>query len=97
MEKFLSILFLAIIVEGIVTYVTTIYTQHRMHWESVVACVIGIVVSITYSIDLFELVGMTSHVPFVGMVLTGILISRGSNYMFDLIGRFTNAKTNLAD
>lgn len=94
MEKFLSILFLAIIVEGIVTYVTTIYTEHRLHWQSIVACAFGVLVSVTYAIDLFELVGMTSHIPFVGMVLTGILISRGSNYMFDLIGKLTNAKVS---
>jgi hypothetical protein len=36
--------------------------------------------------------GMQTNIPYVGSILTGILISRGSNYVFDLVKKLTAAK-----
>ena len=34
---------------------------------------------------------MQAMLPYAGCVLTGVLISRGSNYIFDLISKIQNA------
>ena len=32
--------------------------------------------------------GVSTSIPFVGNVITGILVSRGSNYIYDLLKKF---------
>jgi hypothetical protein len=39
--------------------------------------------------DLFKVVGITFAWPWVGVVLTGILGSRGANYLSDLLGKIS--------
>lgn len=83
--EFFGLLFFAIIIEGIVSYVKTFFVDGKIQWQTMVAIALGIVVALAYQVDLLATVGLTAMVPYVGCVLTGILISRGSNYIFDLI------------
>ena len=83
--EFFGLLFFAIIIEGIVSYVKTFFVEGKVQWQTIVAIVLGVAVSIAYQVDLLATVGLNSAVPYIGSVLTGILISRGSNYIFDLI------------
>ena len=85
MNIFFGIIFAAIVVEGIITYVNQFVVDKKFQWQMLVGLVLGVLVAVVYNLDLFELVGMTAAVPFVGCVLTGIVISRGSNYVYDLI------------
>lgn len=83
--NFFAIVFLAIIVEGIITYTREIVVNKKLQWQVFVAICLGVLVSIAYNVDLLALAGLVSTIPFLGCVLTGILISRGSNYIFDLV------------
>lgn len=85
MNIFFGIIFAAIVVEGIITYVKQFVVDKEFQWQMLVGLLLGVLVAVVYNLDLFELVGMTAVVPFVGCVLTGIVISRGSNYVYDLI------------
>lgn len=92
MEQFFGIIVLAIVVEGIVTYVKEWFVNNKFHWQQAVTVILGIFVCIAYNLDLIQVLGVTSTIPYVGCVLTGILISRGSNYIFDLISKLQNPK-----
>ena len=92
MINFFGILFAAIVVEGLVTYIKTIIVDRQIQWQIIVAMALGILTAITFEIDLFLIFGLSANIPFVGMVYTGILLSRGSNYIFDLLGKLTKAK-----
>ncbi|ABI68436.1 hypothetical protein Swol_1126 [Syntrophomonas wolfei subsp. wolfei str. Goettingen G311] len=35
-------------------------------------------------IDLFATVGLPINIPYLGLILTGIIISRGANFIHDL-------------
>lgn len=83
--EYFTLIYLAIIVEGMITYVKEFFVNGKMKWEMLISILIGVLVAVSYEIDLFALVGLKSIVPYLGSVLTGILISRGSNYVFDLI------------
>lgn len=87
MEKFFALVILAILVEAVITYVTEIKSI-KSHLVS--SLLLGIAVSVLYKIDLPATLSITSEVPYVGSVLTGVIMARGSNYIYDLIGRFTN-------
>jgi len=52
-------------------------------------CAVALCVFICFmcSADVFALLGMTFAIPWLGIVLTGIFESRGSNYLADIIKR----------
>jgi hypothetical protein len=83
--NYFGIFFLAVIVEGIVTYIKEFFVNGKFQWQMLVSIAIGVLVSAAYQVDLLALMGMKTAVPYLGSVLTGILISRGSNYIFDFI------------
>lgn len=93
--QFFGIVFLAIIVEGVISYGKMIFVDRKVQWQIVAAIVLGVVVAIAYAVDLLAIVGMITTIPYLGCILTGILISRGSNYVFDLLKLVQNAISNL--
>ena len=90
MEKFFAIIALAILIEGIVTYVKEL--KNEFHWGLVAPIVLGVFVAIAYKLDIPAELGIVANLPYVGEVLTGIIMARGSNYLYDLIGKLTGGK-----
>ena len=80
-----SIICAAIVIEGIVTYVKAFFVDGKFQWQMLVGIILGVVVATAYGLDAFSIVGMSTSVPFVGCTLTGVLLSRGANYIYDLI------------
>lgn len=85
MTEFFGIILMAIVVEGIVTYTKELIVNKKIVWQQFMSIGLGILVCVGYSMDLFALFGLASIIPYLGTTLTGILIARGSNYIFDLI------------
>ena len=85
MTEFFAIILMAIVVEGVVTYVKEWFVNKNVAWQQILAVALVILVAIGYGADLFALFGLASTIPYLGAVLTGVLIARGSNYIFDLI------------
>ena len=83
---------LLLIIEGIISYFKEFFVDGVFQWQVMVAIVIGIFVAAVYNIDIFEIVGLKANIPYVGNVLSGILISRGSNYIFDVIKKIKLGK-----
>lgn len=86
----IAIVFLAaILVEGLTENILPVTLPPGQKWiKRALALAIAVVVSVAYDIDLFALLGLP-HVAYVGAVLTGILISRGANYLAALVKRLT--------
>ena len=85
----------AIVVEGIIAYVKTFFVDGKIQWQMITSLVLGIVVALAYSLDLLALCGLESNIPFIGQVLTGILLSRGANYIADLIKLLISTSDNM--
>lgn len=56
------------------------------------SAVIGILFAFNMDIDIFQCLGYTSRLPYIGTIATGLIISRGSNYVHDLLGKLTNVE-----
>lgn len=80
----------AILVEATITYINQFFVAENFCYEMFLSICFGMIVAIAYKLDLPEYFDIKSSIPFVGQIITGILISRGSNYVYDLIGKFTN-------
>lgn len=97
MEQTLTLLFmLAIIVEALIDYATTIFTlvdgKLQVSWKKLASVALGIFLAVAAGVDMLAGAGLVFKIPLVGMVLTGIFFSRGSNYVADLLMLLTNAK-----
>lgn len=79
----------AVLVEGIITYFNEFFVSGDAPWQMILSLVLGTVVAIAYKFDLPKYLNMESNVPYIGCILTGILISRGANYIYDLLTKIT--------
>ena len=93
MAQFFGLALMAIVIEGVITYIKEIFVNKNVMWQQVLGIVLGIVVAIGYNADLFALFGLTSTIPLLGCVLTGVLLSRGCNYIFDLVKQLQGYQT----
>lgn len=84
-----EILSFAILIESLITYYKEFFAKGCFSWEMLASLVLGIIVAIAYGLDLPAYFNLNSHIPYLGNILTGILLSRGSNYIFDLLGKLS--------
>jgi hypothetical protein len=64
----------------------------RVSWRGVVlrytATVVGLAICLAYDLDLAASLGLETPIPFVGNVITGLLVGRGSNFLNDFADRW---------
>jgi hypothetical protein len=89
-----ALVFFAILIEGMVEYIK-LGIQKNICIEIISSMVLGLIVAFGFHLDFFAAVGITTDVPYISTVLTGIIVSRGSNYAFDLIGKFTEVEAEV--
>lgn len=85
MKELATILILAITVEALIEYAKLLFVDKAIVWKQVAALVLGVGLSVLAGTDLYAIVDVTFAIPYVGIVLTGILFSRGANYVADLV------------
>ncbi len=100
MENFATIIYGAILIESIVNIIKNIKEKETSwkYWGALgLGVLTGVLVAYNWSIDLFSAVGMPEgKIPYVGAVLTGLILSRGSNVIHDIIG-LINFPKNVED
>ncbi len=80
----------AILIESLITYINQFFVQENFCWQMALSLILGIIVALAYKLDLPSYFNLKSEIPYIGRILTGILLSRGSNYVFDLITKISN-------
>lgn len=88
------ILSCAILVEALIEYAKTIYEsfekkEYKTFVTQLASVVIGILIAFLFNANVFVPLGMMVNAV-AGKILTGIVISRGSNYASDLLKRIAN-------
>ena len=59
------------------------------------SALVGVIVAIIFQADIFTFLGLESQYPILSQILTGLVISRGSNVLNDLIQTVYNFKKKL--
>ena len=90
-NKTFGIMTFAILIEGIITYINQFLIQENFCWQMALSLALGILVAVAYKVDLPSYFNLESDIPYIGCILTGMLLSRGSNYVFDLITKLSKA------
>lgn len=85
------IIAVAILIEGLVEYGKNIVDMFyggdkKTAITQLVTIVVGVALAFAFNADMFVPLGLTVN-HYIGMILTGIVMSRGSNYVSDLISK----------
>lgn len=81
-----SLIVIAILVEAIWENIKTIW-EGGININRIGALVLAIVICILAKVDFFSMVGIGLSFPIVAYILTGIVVSRGANFVNDLFGK----------
>ena len=92
MENILSIVIAAVLVEAVADSLKVILNcilKGRVGIKQgafkLITLAIGILISWNYDINLPNAIGFHNHYPIVAYILTGVILSRGSKFVNDLI------------
>lgn len=90
MEKFLIVFVVAIIAESVWETLKMTWQDGKLKIDRVGALVVSMLIVFGTRLDILAILGIETVIPFLGIILTGILISRGSNFIHDLLTRLSN-------
>ena len=78
-------LLIAFLVEALVQAAKPLYEKRVPDTDVIIAFVLGIALALLTGLDLFVIVDMPLKLPYVGSVLSGVLLSRGANFAHDVV------------
>lgn len=81
-----TLIIVAILVEAIWENIKSVW-EGGFNINRLGSLALAILICILTRLDLFAIVGITLTVPVVAYILTGIIVSRGANFVNDLFGR----------
>lgn len=94
MEGALQLVVVAILVEAIWENIKMIYQNGKISISMIGSLVISILLCTLANIDIFPIVNISISVPIIGSVLTGIIVSRGANFVNDLFTKLKGGTEN---
>lgn len=83
MENIIGLLLLATLVESFSEYVFG-KVEKMKPFIMYIALVLGVGVALAYKVDILAMFSLHAN-PYVGYVISGLIIGRGSNYLNDII------------
>lgn len=86
----LRFLIAALIVEALWETTKMFWQDGKFSYDRLGALAFGELIAIGSNIDLMNAVGLPISIPYMGMILTGVIISRGSNFMHDFLDSINN-------
>ena len=93
MEKLLMLVVVAIIAESVWETLKMTWQDGKLCIDRIGALVVSMLIVFGTRLDILALLGIETVIPFLGIILTGVLISRGSNFIHDLLVKLSNKNT----
>ncbi|KEH96125.1 hypothetical protein [Clostridium massiliodielmoense] len=89
-----SLIVVAIVGEAVWENLKMLWQKGKICVDRLGALVISIVLALDTGIDILSLAGVPTRIPYVGIILTGIVISRGANFTHDIVSAINNVYQN---
>lgn len=90
----LGLLVIAVLAEAVWETLKMVWDKGKVSIDRVGAIAIGLLIALGTGFDILKMVDVPINIPYIGMILTGILISRGANFVHDLLGKVNNIYQN---
>lgn len=87
LESAFLLIVLAVLCEALVEWVKDISPTISEISIKLASFAVGVILAVGADANLFNIIGVQFRFEWVGWILSGIVVSRGSNYVNDLIGR----------
>lgn len=81
LEALQTLIFMSVVVELLVAVFRQLISKRATQLVSIIA---GVIICCAYEVGIFTSLGMTTKYPYVDYILSGIIISRGSNALSEL-------------
>ena len=91
--QLLQLVVLALIGEAVWESLKMVWQEGKLSVDRIGALVIGLLIAFVSGADLLSLINIPVSVPYVGIALTGILISRGANFVHDILKKIEQPQT----
>ena len=93
MDALMGIVFGAVLVEAITNVLKMIYDaeKRKISWGVVTSLAVALGFAFATGMDLCGAAGIPINAPYVPQIITGILISRGANYVYDILSQIKNS------
>ncbi len=90
--EYAQLVIVAILIEAIWENIKMVWQNGKFSIDKIGSLVISILICILAKIDIFPIVNLSIMVPVIGSILTGIIVSRGSNFVHDLFNKISGDK-----
>lgn len=87
LETLTTITVLAVVVEFATEIIKNLIPPARKEFSKVVAIILGVVLCLSTSTGILNLFGLASSYPLADYLISGLIISRGSNIIHDLVSQ----------
>ena len=92
MENIIILFVTSILVESIWESLKMTWQNGKLSIDRIGALVVWIVMALITKLDILDILGIKCVIPVIGCILTGVLISRGANFMHDVIRKVSLEK-----
>ena len=79
-----QLIIIAILVEAIWENLKMIWDKNKLNINMLGSLLLSMIICVLAQINIFKIVGINLIVPIIGSLMTGIIVSRGANFVNDL-------------
>ena len=88
-----GIILLSTLIEETLTYIFGENQTAPRPWLRYVSLGLGMAAAVAYSIDITAMAGLNAINPYVGFIVSGLIIGRGANYINDIFALIQSKKS----
>lgn len=85
--NFAQLIIIAILVEAIWENLKMIWNKNKINFNMLGSLFLSVTICILAKVNIFEIVGINLSISVIGCALTGIICSRGANFVNDLFSK----------
>jgi len=89
---FAQLILISILVEAIWENLKILWAEKKFNFNMLGSLILAIAICTMSGMDIFKIVGIELALPLVGSVLTGVVVSRGANFVNDLFSKLQGGK-----
>ena len=92
--NFTQLIIISILVEAIWENIKMIYQNKKISISMIASLLISIFLCIVANIDIFPILEISISMPIIGNIFTGIIVSRGANFVNDLFSKLKGVNSH---
>lgn len=92
MDNLFLIIIISLLAESVWETLKMTWQDGKVCIDRIGALIISILICVGTNVDILRLLDIQENIPYLGIVMTAILISRGSNFIHDLLFKIEGEK-----